>query len=317
MAQTVAVPRAEPGTPSPQEGGRGRTTALVRRERRLGYLMVAPTVIVLLFVTAFPLVYNFWNSFHNVILNQPGPHGFSGLKNYADLFTQQGFLGSLVRTLGFTAVSVAFEMVVGLGLAVLINKAFPGRGLVRAAILVPWAVPTVVSAMLWKTMFDPRSGFVDYLLGQLHLPGSNISWLTGQWTSWTAVFVADAWKNVPFIAIILLAGLQVIPDEVYEAARIDGASAWQSFRRMTLPLLKPALLVALVFRTLQAFLIFDVIYIMTGGGPGTSTETLSFLDYQAFINQFNFGYGGAIAIMLVVLSLIIAGIYVTGLRPST
>jgi multiple sugar transport system permease protein len=175
----------------------------------------------------------------------------------------------------------------------------------------------VVSALLWKTMFDQRNGFVDYLLGIFHLPGAHTTWLAGEWTSWAAILVADAWKNVPFMAIILLAGLQVIPEDIYEAARIDGASAWQSFRRLTLPLLKPALVVALVFRAIQAFLIFDVIFIMTGGGPGNTTETLSYLNYHAFLVDTDFGFGGAISISLVVLSLVIAGILTRLVRPST
>ncbi|MGH2851954.1 MAG: carbohydrate ABC transporter permease, partial [Solirubrobacteraceae bacterium] len=195
-------------------------------------------------------------------------------------------------------------------LALMLHRRFPGRGLLRAAILIPWAVPTVVSATLWKTMFDPRTGFVDYLLGV------HTTWLAGVWTSWTAIFVADAWKNVPFIAIILLAGLQVIPGEVYEAARMDGATAWQAFRRMTLPLLRPALMVALIFRTLSAFLVFDVVYIMTGGGPGLSTETLSFLNWQTFLVDTDFGYGGAISVMLVVICLAVSVIYVRVLRPA-
>lgn len=297
---------------------RGVDDIRLRSDRRLGYALIAPAVICLLFVTAFPLGYNLVNSFRNVNLSEANqPHTFAGLSNYAALFNTPGFDGALVRTLVFTAVSVVIETVVAVGLALMLNKAFRGRGLLRAAILIPWAVPTVVSATLWKTMFDPRAGFVDYILGALHLPGANTTWLAGAFTSWVAIFVADAWKNIPFIAIVLLAGLQVIPDEVYEAARIDGATAWQSFRRMTLPLLKPALLVALIFRTLQALLIFDVIYIMTGGGPGTSTETLSYLNWQAFLVNTNFGYGGAISVSLVVMALVIAGIYMRVLRPRT
>jgi multiple sugar transport system permease protein len=214
-------------------------------------------------------------------------------------------------------VSVVLETAAGLALALMLHRAFRGRGMLRAAILIPWAVPTVVSALLWTTMFDPRSGFVDYLLGILHLPGSQTTWLAGEWTAWAAVLVADAWKNVPFIAIILLAGLQLIPGDVYEAARIDGAGAWQSFRRMTVPLLRPALMVALVFRTLQAFLVFDIIYIMTGGGPGTTTETLSYLNWQAFLVDTNFGVGGAISVSLVVISLLLAGAIVFVMRPKT
>ncbi|HEX5267462.1 MAG TPA: sugar ABC transporter permease [Acidimicrobiales bacterium] len=286
-------------------------------DRRLGYALVAPALLALLAVTAYPLLYNLWNSFHHVNLSQAGASGqWAGASNYRQLL-HAGFAGALERTAAFTAVSVLVETVLGLGLALMLHRAFRGRGLLRVAVLVPWAVPTVVSATLWKTMFDPRTGFVDYLLGLAHLPGSSTTWLAGEWTSWAAVLVADAWKNVPFIAIILLAGLQVIPTDVYEAARIDGASAWQAFRRMTLPLLRPALMVALIFRTLSAFLVFDVVYIMTGGGPGTSTETLSYLDWHTFLVDTDFGYGGAVAVALVAMSLVIAGGYVRLMRPNT
>lgn len=287
-------------------------------DRRLGYAFVAPLVVLLLAVTAYPLIYNLWNSFHAVNLSIANtPRSFVGADNYTKMFGSSEWVSALTRTAAFTAISVVLETIFALGLALMLHRRFRGRGLLRAAILIPWAVPTVVSATLWKTMFDPRSGFVDYLLGKVHLPGAHTTWLAGTWTSWAAIFVADAWKNVPFIAIILLAGLQVIPDDIYEAARIDGANAWQSFRRMTLPLLRPALAVALIFRTLQAFLVFDVIYIMTGGGPGTSTETLSFLNWQTFLVNTDFGYGGAMSVMLVVISLAIAAVYVRLLRPAT
>lgn len=300
---------------APQRGHRGSGQA--RTERRLGYALVAPVVVLLLAITAYPLVYNLWNSFHSVnlsIANQP--RSFVGLDNYTKMFGSAEWVTAFERTIAFTVVSVFLETIAALGLALMLNRSFRGRGFLRAAILVPWAVPTVVSATLWKTMFDPRAGFVDYLLGGLGLPGAHTTWLAGVWTSWATILVADAWKNVPFIAIILLAGLQVIPGEVYEAARMDGANAWQSFLRMTLPLLKPALAVALIFRTLQAFLVFDVIYIMTGGGPGVSTETLSFVNWQVFLVNTDFGYGGAISVMLVIMALIIAGIYVRVLRPG-
>ena len=286
-------------------------------DRRLGYALVGPLVVLLLAVTAYPLIYNLWNSFHHVNLSIVGPRAFAGVSNYSKMFGSSDWVSALERTAAFTAVSVFLETLFALGLALMLHRRFRGRGILRAAILIPWAVPTVVSATLWKTMFDPRSGFVDYLLGKAGLPGAHTTWLAGTWTSWTAIFVADAWKNVPFIAIILLAGLQVIPGEVYEAARVDGANAWQSFRRMTLPLLRPALAVALIFRTLQAFLVFDVIYIMTGGGPGVSTETLSYLNWQEFLVNTDFGYGGAQAVILVVIALLIAGVYVRVLRPAT
>ncbi|HEY1688255.1 MAG TPA: sugar ABC transporter permease [Solirubrobacteraceae bacterium] len=284
----------------------------VKADRRLGYLLVAPVLLLLLLVTAYPLVYNLWNSFHEVnlgIANNPEP--WVGVHNYSAMFSSSEWVDALWKTAAFTAASVVLETIAALGLALMLHRKFPGRGLLRAAVLIPWAVPTVVSAELWKTMIDPRAGFVDYILG-IHT-----TWLNGVWTSWVAIVVADAWKNVPFMAIILLAGLQVIPNEVYEAARMDGATSWQSFRRMTLPLLKPALSVALIFRTLQAFLVFDVIYILTTGGPGTSTQTLSYLNWRTFLIDTNFGYGGAMSIVLVLIALAIAAVYVRFMRPET
>ncbi|MHB1860044.1 MAG: carbohydrate ABC transporter permease [Solirubrobacteraceae bacterium] len=272
---------------------------------------MAPVVLLLLLVTAYPLLYNLWNSFHEVNLGiAHSPEPLVGFKNYSAMFNSPEWVQALWRTAAFTAVSMVLDTAAALGLALMLHRKFRGRGFLRAAILVPWAVPTVVSAELWKTMIDPRAGFVDYILG------THTTWLNGVWTSWAAILVADAWKNVPFMAIILLAGLQVIPSEVYEAARIDGASTLQSFRRMTLPLLKPALSVALIFRTLQAFLVFEVIYILTGGGPGINTQTLAFLDWRTFLIDTNFGYGGAISILLVILALAIAGLYVRFMRPE-
>ena len=311
-AQAAAPDRAlrQPGR------RRSRSSRRSATDRRLGYALVAPVVILLLAVSAYPLVYNLWNSFHHDNLSVVGAHSFAGGSNYSKMVTSSEWLHALERTAGFTVVSVVIETVAAVALALMLNAKFRGRGVLRAAILVPWAVPTVVSATLWKTMFDPRQGFVDYVLGGLHLPGAHTTWLAGTWTSWVAIFVADAWKNVPFVAIILLAGLQVIPTEIYEAARMDGATTMQMFRRLTLPLLRPALMVALIFRTLQAFLVFDVVYIMTGGGPGTSTETLSYLNWETFLVRTDFGYGGAISVGLVVIALIIAAGYVRVLRTE-
>jgi ABC-type sugar transport system permease subunit len=289
---------------------------MIARDRRFGYALVAPTVIVVLAITLYPLIYNVWNSFHHDVVTSGVPATWAGGSNYQQIFTDNLFVPSLLRTIGFTVVSVAVETLVGLALALTLNRAFPGRGLVRAAVFIPWAVPTVVSAQLWKNMFDPQNGFVNYLFTELHLPLAHTTWLGSTWTAWAAILVADAWRNTPFMAIVLLAGLQVIPGDIYEAAHIDGASAWQTFRRLTLPLLKPALMVALIFRTLQSFLIFDVVYNMTSGGPGTSTSVLSYLNYQAFLVEFNFGYGGAISVALVVFALLIAAAYVRVFRTE-
>lgn len=313
LVKRLTPPRKPPRRPAAV--GHARET----NDRRLGYLLVAPVVILLLAITGYPLVYNIWNSFHFDNLSYANlPHKFVGWANFSAMFGSSQWVAALERTLVFTAVTIVFDMVVGLALALMMHRPFRGRGFLRAAILVPWAMPTVVSAMLWKTMFDPSAGFVDYILSAFHPAWSSIAWLGASvWRSWVAIFIADSWKNIPFVAILLLAGLQVIPNEVYEAARVDGASWWQSFRKITLPMLKPALSVALIFRTLQALLVFDVIYIMTGGGPGNSTETLSFLNYNTFIINTDFGLGGAMSIALVVLALVVSFIYVRAFRPAT
>ena len=289
-----------------------------RNDRRLGYLMVAPAIILLLIVTAYPLIYNIWNSLHND--NQTfavSPRNFVGVSNYGKVLSGSLWQSALERTLVFTVVSIVFDVLVGMALALMMHRKFRGRGLLRASVLIPWAMPTVVSALLWKSMFDPRNGFVDYFLATFHAPWSSLVWI-GQSVprSWFAIFVADSWKNIPFVAIILLAGLQVIPNEVYEAAKMDGATWWQAFRRVTLPMLKPALSVAVIFRTLQALLVFDVVYIMTDGGPGTSTQVLSLLNFKEFIIDTDFGIGGAMSIMLIVLALIVSFIYVRAFRPT-
>jgi ABC-type sugar transport system permease subunit len=275
---------------------------------------LAPTIVLLLAIAGFPLAYNLFNSFRHLVLTEPGTERFIGLQNYVTLVTSGQFQQPFVHTFLFTVVSVAIEFALGLGMALVMHHQFRGRGLVRAAILVPWAVPTVVSGMLWKNFFDPSSGFIDWAGAAIHLPTASLAWLNGVWTSWAVILIADAWKNTPFLALILLAGLQVIPDDLYEQGRIDGAGVLRRFWYVTMPLLKPAILVALIFRTLSSFLIFDVIYVITGGGPGNATETLSYLNWQAFLVDTDFGYGGAISVALIIVAVVIALIYMRVLR---
>jgi len=319
-AAVGAVTSARPQPPKRPDSGRdhrlGRQYSLIARDRRFGYLLATPTVLVLLAITAYPLIYNVWNSLHHDVINSGLPPTYAGVANYRKIFTDHQFLPALAHTAGFTVVSVTVETVVGLALALALNRKFPGRGFVRAAVFIPWAVPTVVSAQLWKSMFDPQSGWVNYVLTALHLPLAHTTWLAQTWTAWAAILAADAWRNTPFMAIVLLAGLQVIPTDIYEAAKIDGASTWRTFWRLTLPLLRPALMVALIFRTLSSFLIFDVVYAMTSGGPGTSTSVLSYLNWQAFLVYDDYGYGGAISVALVVIALMIAAAYVRVFRSE-
>jgi ABC-type sugar transport system permease subunit len=312
MSATLTEPREEVRPRRPAQ-----RTLRRRPGERLGYAMVSPVVLVLLAITGFPLVYNVWTSLRTDILNQPFlGHGFVGLNNYKSVFSSHPSVGAaplpvLWHTLAYSVVSVSLEIAVGLGVALLLNQPIRGRGVYRTLILLPWAIPSVLAAQIWKTLLDPQSGGVDYVLRLIGLPASiaNTDWTNHVWTAWISIFIADAWQSIPFVTILLLAGLQSIPGDLYEAAKVDGAGAWFRFRYITLPLLKPALLVVLVFRTLQAFLIFDIIYGLTGAGPGNSTETVGFLTYNSFIVQTNYGLGGAVAIVTVVVVMLIAAVY--------
>lgn len=303
---TVQAARAQPG-PARRSLG----------DLSLGYLMLAPALIAVAAVALYPVVDDIWQSMHARVLIDPTQHGFVGLQYYKTILSDTRFQGDLLQTFGFMAVSVTIEFVLGLALALIVNETFRGRAVVRTAILLPWAVPTVVSAMLWKTMFDQRTGFIDFTLGALHLPGAQQVWFNSPHLAWVPIIVADVWKNTPFVALLLLAGLQVIPSDLYEAARIDGASAFRRMWSVTIPLLRPALLVALIFRSLSAFLVFDVVYAMTGGGPGTSTEVVSYLNWYYYLTSLDFGMGSAVSVILVAITLIIAAVYVRVIRFGT
>ncbi|AKM19340.1 Trehalose transport system permease protein SugA [Geobacillus sp. 12AMOR1] len=235
---------------------------------------------------------------------------FVGLKHYKDSFSDMRLWKALWNTTFFTVVSVAIELVLGLGIALLINKAFFGRGLVRATILIPWAIPTAVSALMWKFLYDGQNGIVAHYFETIGLVDRMGDLLTTEAGAMFAVIFADVWKTTPYMALLLLAGLQTIPSSLYEAASIDGATKWQQFTQITLPLLKSSILVALLFRTLDAFRVFDLIYVLTGGGPANSTETISILAYKVMFSQTNFGAGSALAVVVFLCVAIISMIYI-------
>jgi multiple sugar transport system permease protein len=216
---------------------------------------------------------------------------FVGLGNFAFLARDPRFWNALANTAYFTALSVALELGLGLALALGLQRAFPGRGLVRAAVLVPWAVPTVVSAKMWAWMLDPETGIVNYALGT-----RGLDWLGRPALAIHAAIATDVWKTTPFVALLLLAGLEAIPADLYRAARVDGATPWRTFREITLPLLRPALLVAALFRALDAFRVFDAVFVLTGGGPANTTETLSIYAYRRLFQTLDFGTGSALSL---------------------
>lgn len=281
------------------------------KEARLAWGLVLPAVLTIIMVALFPLVWTFWESLHLHDLRMPWlGRPFVGLSNYLEAFGDPRFRGALGHTAFFAVASVTLELVIGLWLALALNRAFRFRGLVRAAVLVPWAIPTVVSALLWRFMFEGESGIVNAALVSLGILGQPLVWLVDPKAAWVPIILADVWKTTPFVALLLLAGLQNIDSSLYEAARIDGASAWRQFRYVTLPLLKPALLVALIFRTLDAFRVFDLIYALTGGGPGTSTEPIALYTFNALLQNLQFGYGSALSVIVFVLTFSLALVYI-------
>ena len=281
-------------------------------ERRTAYYMILPALFIILVVAFYPIAYSLYLSFFKANINSAGP--FVGLQNYVQMFQNSEFLDGLRNTVIFTVASVFLEFVIGLGIALAINRAFRGRGLVRAAILVPWAFPTVISAVMWRLMFQDQVGIIQYAASALNIISEPI--LSDQTLLLIGAIMVDTWKTTPFMALLLLAGLQTIPGDVYEAARVDGATVFQRFFRITLPLLKPAILVAVLFRTLDAYRIYDLFWAMSN----RELESLSTFVYKAVrISQLNFPIGNAASVFIFVTAFLLAIFFikVLGMQTST
>jgi len=295
---------------------RRRTTQLTRDQTRTAWLLLLPTLLVVALVALFPLGQTVYLSFTNDRLADLKAPEWVGLDNYRRLLHDQRFRDSIWVTFKFAVVTVTFELVLGLIVALVVNSNFKGRGMMRAAMLVPWAIPTVVSAQMWKWMYNDLYGvFNDMLVNRLHLLGHNKAWIAERSTSFWAVCAVDIWKTTPFMALLLLAGLQVIPSDIYEAATVDGASKIQQFRTITLPLLRPALLVALIFRTLDALRVFDVFYVMFGARRETTTMAMYAQD--RIVSASRTGYGSAVSIAIFLIIGIVVAAYVTFLKVET
>jgi multiple sugar transport system permease protein len=236
--------------------------------------MLAPSLAVIALVAAYPIGYAVWLSLNEYSLRIPGLSRFAGFDNYEEALRSTDFWDAFRTTFVFTGISVGLELVIGLAMALAMHEAFRGRAVLRTTVLVPWAILTVVTAMMWRTMFEPKLGFVNTMLDSLGLPGKEVVWLGQDGYALAVMIFADVWKTAPFMGLLILAGLQVIPNDVYDAAKVDGATTWQRFRRVTLPLLTPAILVALIFRTLDALRIFDLPFVLTQGANGTNTLSL-------------------------------------------
>ncbi|OCC03112.1 ABC transporter permease [Labrys sp. WJW] len=269
------------------------------------WLLILPLLISLGSVSVYPIVNGVWLSLTNTSLVTQ-EDAFVGLANYRMLLGDDAFWNAWGHTVLFTAVSTALETVLGLGMALLLYEPFVGRSLVRAAMLVPWAMPTVVTSKMFGWLFDGQHGLINYLLKSVGLIDGNVNWYGSVDHALNTIIIADVWKTTPFMALLLLAGLQTVPRSLTEAAKMDGASAWRIFWHVRLPLLLPTLLIAGMFRALDAFRIFDLVYVLTGGGPADSTETLSTLSYKVLFSTLQFGYGSALSTAMFITETLIA-----------
>jgi multiple sugar transport system permease protein len=288
-------------------GRKRREKSYGSEERRLARLLLSPALAVIALVAAYPIGYAIWLSLTEYSVRVPGKWRFVGFDNYTEAFGSSEFWESVKNTFIFTGLSVSLELAIGLGMALAMHAAFKGRGLLRTVVLVPWAVLTVVSAITWRTLFEPDLGLVPVILSKIGV-AENVVWLGQQGYAMAVMILADVWKTAPFMALLLLAGLQVIPDDVYDAAKVDGATTWQRFRRITIPLLMPAILVALIFRTLDALRIFDLPYVLTGGANGTTT--LSLIAHQELTTNRLIGYGSALAVLTFVIVMAVSFLYI-------
>ncbi|MBP1129666.1 multiple sugar transport system permease protein [Serratia sp. PL17] len=281
-----------------------------QRERRQAWVLLAPMLLMMLLLTAWPLARTLWLSFTDAALVGDGvTPAWVCMDNFFYALTDPDFQAALWRTLYFTLVSVAFEGVIGVLVALLLNQKFHGRNLLRVLVILPWALPTIVNATMWRLNFNPDYGSINALLTQLGVIDHYRSWLGDPASALNAVMLADIWKNYPLITLLTLAALQSIPDDLYEAARLDGASAWRRFRAITLPAILAPLAVALVLRTIDAFKVFDIIYVMTRGGPMDSTKTLSFFVYQESFSYLRAGSGAAYAVLMTLLCGLLIALY--------
>ena len=273
-----------------------------RAQRRLAYLLIAPAVVLMLAVTGYPILYAFWLSLHRYNLASPADTAFVGLANYTTILTDKYWWTAFFVTVIITVISVAIEFALGLALALVMHRTIFGKGLVRTAILIPYGIVTVAASYSWYYAWTPGTGYLANLLPDGSAP------LTQQIPSLAVIIGAEVWKTTPFMALLLLAGLALVPDDLLKAAEVDGAGAWTRLTRVIIPLIKPAILVALLFRTLDAFRIFDNIYVLTGGS--NDTGSVSILGYDNLFKAFNLGLGSAISVLVFLCVAVIAFIYI-------
>lgn len=287
-------------------------------EAQLGQLLVTPAALFILIVAFLPVLVAFWLSLHKYNLRfATAARPFIGLANYARILADRRLWNSIKITSIFLVATVSAEFVLGLLFALVLNRKFRGRGIVRTAVLVPWALTTVVMARMWAWIYNSEYGIFNAILKWLGIIERNIPWVADTDFALIAAIVADVWKTTPFMALLLLAGLQTIPNELHEAAMVDGANWWQRFWKIVIPMLKPTILVSLLFRSLDAARVFDLLFVLTGGGPGFATESLALYTYRTLMVNLDFGYGSALAVITFLYVMLIAVFYIKVLGTQT
>ncbi|HEX5582813.1 sugar ABC transporter permease [Gaiella sp.] len=300
-------------TPAPAPRRRRKTTKLKRRQTRLAWFLLVPSLLVVACVALYPLGKTIYQSFTDEQFLALEPAQWVGLQNYSDLWNDTIFRDSIWTTIKFTLITVAFELVLGLVIALIVNSSFKGRGVMRAVMLVPWAIPTVVAAQMWKSMLQ-SNGVISDAGVRLHILSTPHAWIADPSTALASVCAVDIWKTTPFVALLLLAGLQVIPKDLYEAAEVDGANPLQQFWKITLPLLAPAIVVTLIFRTLDALRVFDVFYVFFGNRLGT--QSMAIYAQSTIVSDGYVGYGAAISMAIFVIIALFVVIYLTFQRVA-
>src|SRR5262244_2660838 len=298
-----------PGTSSAQSDAR-RSHKPNSREALLPYWLIAPTIVVLLSLSIYPLIYAVKISFQT----GAGDAARWTFANFTRLASDKFFLEALAHTFIYAAIALTFEFLLGLGLAILVDGPLRGRSFFRSALLIPMMLPPVVVGVVWRLMLNPDFGAVNGTLRQLGVDTQSLTWTASPRLALLSVIAVDVWQWTPFVFLVLLAGLQAIPQEPYEAALIDGSSPWQTFRYVTLPLLKPAILIALLLRTMDLLRVFDQIFILTEGGPGFATETISLYIYRTAFRFFDFGYAAAMSFVLLAITNVISVVYIRFLQ---
>jgi multiple sugar transport system permease protein len=294
-----------------------RSRGIQLSDTAIAYLLNAPAIIFVVLLVAYPIANSFWISLHAYSLRRPDSFTFTGLGNYLTAFRSDLFWHSLRITTSFTLASVVLVLVIGTGIALVANEPFRGRWIIRSLILLPWAIPPVVNGLMWKWIFDPSSGAFNGLLYSLGIIDEYRSWMLDSHGALVVLVLAQVWNDSPFAAIVILASLQAVPGELHDASKVDRANVFQRFRHVTLPWLIPSFVIIMILETLAAVRVFDIVYVMTGGGPGFDTTFLSWLVYQTSFVNLDLGLGNAFAYIIVIIALLLSLLYIRVLQSRS